>query len=271
MDGNGEVSDPRFTLTAFEREEVTHLKHACDEEGIPYTSIFELAKYCLVSSSIKNAEKRREDSLNRLRKRHQFEQKHGLVEMDLMKCVEELEENMPGWAISCGQIQGKWCVGYTSETANPSYMQNAFKTICKVEMSRFDLAASDLEEARRGFFIVGTGKGLKANPFRCMRVAINLRVLFDRMHANRVKGIYYEVPQAIAMISSLFLAVVPSKIKDRITLGNSLKDMSLVKTNKDEYKKNVPDKLGGEYCQSLKDWFSERLAHRRQAEELVTL
>lgn len=232
--------DPRYTLTAEEKEEVIALKKRCDEDGVMYRSVFELAKFCFVASCLPTPEKRLEESFSRIKKKRAFEAKHNLDELDLLTCVKELQENLPDWAISCGKVNNKWCVGYTSHSANLTYMKAAFKTICKVELARFDLAASDLEEARNGFYIVGSGHGLRPNPLKAIRVASSLRCLFDKMNANRVKGIYYEVPRPIALVSSLFLSVLPSKLKERIRLSKNLNDMDFYKKYEKELVQSLP-------------------------------
>lgn len=266
-----EEGDPRYTLTPEEKIEVQALKNKCDEENIEYVSIFELAKYCMVSSSIKNVNKRREDSFNRIKKKRQFEKKHALTQLDLFKCIDELEENLPQWAISCGKINGKWCVGYTSEASNPDYMMKSLNTIFKVEMARFDLAASDLEEARNGLYIIGTGKDLKASPLRCMRAAVKMKALFDKMHSNRIKGIFYEAPRPIVLISNLFLSVVPKTVRERIKLTGSLQSLRFWDEHKAEMEAALPEKLGGTHKQQLREWFDERMDARRVTDSRVRL
>lgn len=130
--GELKENDPRFTLTPEEREEVIILKDRCDRENIRYRSVFELAKYCLVCSSIGNTQKRRDEAFSRIKKLRFFETKHQLEEVNLMEAVETLEEHMPQWAVACGKIDQKWCVGYGSGSVNPSFMNKNFRTICKV-------------------------------------------------------------------------------------------------------------------------------------------
>lgn len=258
-------------MTAEEKEEVRHLKEACDVKNVKYRSTFELAKYCLVCSSVKDPKKRRAEAFSRLKKRRAFEEKHKLDDINLLEAVESMEENMPNWSVPCGKIDGKWCVGYTSQTANPSFMNSNFQILCKVEMNRFDLAASDLEEARRGFYIIGTGKNLKGNPLKAARTAINLRVLFDKMHANRVKGIFYELPKSLAFLGNMILNVLPSKVKERVCVGKNLEEMRIHTDFKEEYEQNVHEELGGLYSKSLYDWFKERLLHQSEADKRVEL
>ena len=78
-----------------------------------------------------------------------------------------------------------------------SRVKDGFERLCLVEMTRYDLAAADLEEARRGFFVVSTGKVLKGNPLNHARMMMKLRALFDKMNANRVKGVFYEAPSSV--------------------------------------------------------------------------
>lgn len=102
---------------------------------------------------------------------------------------------------NCGQVNGKWVVGYDGADVDGKYLsrvKGGFEKLCLVEMTRYDLAAADLEEARRGFYIVSTGKVLKGNPLNHARMMMRLRVLFDKMNANRVKGIFYEAPNSVS-------------------------------------------------------------------------
>ena len=78
-------------------------------------------------------------------------------------------------------------------------MKDGFERLCLVEMTRYDLAAADLEEARRGFYVVSSGKVLKGSPLNHARMMMKLRVLFDKMNANRVKGIFFEAPSAVRL------------------------------------------------------------------------
>lgn len=138
-------------------------------------------------------------------------------------------------------------------------------------MNRFDLAASDLEEARRGFLIVGTVKNIKANPLKCAKAAVNLRVLFDKMHANRIKGLHFELPRAISLVSNIILNVLPAKIRERLSVGKKLASMKIYAENQHDFDTNVPKLLGGAYDTGLQDWFRERLAHQSEADKRVAL
>lgn len=90
-------TDPRYTLTDDEHFHVLRLKELCDKEGVSYNSIFELAKYSFVNTSIKNANKRLKESFHRLKKKREFEAKHSLHELDLFESLEVVEEGMPNW------------------------------------------------------------------------------------------------------------------------------------------------------------------------------
>lgn len=263
--------DPRYTLTKDEEVEVVALKERCDEEGVQYLSIFELAKYCFVSSSIKDEKKRRDDSFQRIKKKRLFETKHKLMELDLLESVAELQENIPDWAISCGKVNDKWCIGYTSAGVNLEYMAKAIRVVYKVELNRYDLGAADLEEARKGFYIMGTSLDLKVNPLRSVRLAVKLKAILGKMNANRVKGIYLEAPKSVIFFSNIFLAIMPKTIKDRIKLISSLKSCKALQEFESELETALPPKLGGTYEQTLKDWFEERLAARKTTDLLVKL
>uniref|UniRef100_A0A7S3LLT9 CRAL-TRIO domain-containing protein n=1 Tax=Aplanochytrium stocchinoi TaxID=215587 RepID=A0A7S3LLT9_9STRA len=264
--------DPRYTLTDFEREEVLALKTSCDEVGIDYDSIFELAKYCLVSSSIQDTKKRRADSLNRLKKKRAFEKKHDLESLEVFECVKILQENMPDWAVSCGKIGDKQCVGYSSGGTDPGFfkrVQNALEIVCKVEFTRYDLAAADLEEARRGFVVVGSMKGLKANPISAARMGISLKVLFDKMNANRIKNIYAESPRALAYFASMVLNVFPKKIRERVDIAGSISELKVAKG--EGFYQNVPSVFGGEYDMPVEDWIHERMDVLNETKRKVVL
>lgn len=264
-------TDPRYTLSDIERNDVISLKEKCDKEGVSYSSIFELAKYCLVTSSIKDEAKRRTESFDRIKMKRVFEEKYKLDELDIFEVIEEIQDNIPDWAISCGKINEKWCVGYTSKSSNPDYMNKEYVKIFKLELTRFDLAASDLEEARKGFYIFGTSKDLKANSLKSVRTAVKLKPLFSRMNANRVKGVFYEAPAAIVMLSSIFLSVVPKTVRERMNLVKSLKDCKFGKDHAAELVENLPKDLGGEYEKSLEQWFRERIEVRKTTDEKVML
>ena len=91
--------DPRFTLTAEERFHVLRLRERCDEEGVSFRSVFELAKYSLVCSSIQDDTKRLEESFKRIRKKRLFEEKYKLHALDLEESLEVLERGMPNWYV----------------------------------------------------------------------------------------------------------------------------------------------------------------------------
>lgn len=265
--------DPRYTLTPEERADVLELKASCDELGIKYDSIFELAKFCLVSSSIKNDEKRRADSLGRLKKRREFEKKHQLDKLDVFDCWKIMNKEMPDFSVACGKLGGKHCLGYTSTGTDPSFFKrvdNALEIVCKVEMMRYELAAADLEEAREGFYILSSMKGLKGSPLAAARMGVGLRVLFDKMNANRIKGIYVESPRALAMMGSMILNVLPKKIKSRVAIGNHLEDLKINTGN--DFHANIPNNYtGGKFDQSVEDWMIERIEVLNETKRLVKL
>ena len=97
-------ADPRYTLTDDEHYHVLRLKELCDKEDVAYKSIFELAKFSLVNTSIKNANKRLKESFNRMRKKREFEKKYGLNELDLFESLAVVEEGMPNWYVSYGVL-----------------------------------------------------------------------------------------------------------------------------------------------------------------------
>lgn len=264
-------SDIRFSLTEEESIEVRALRDRCDKEGIEYRSIFELAKYCLVSTSISNTQNRREDSFQRIKSKRKFEKENCLNDVDLFDAIDDLEKNIPEWAIPCGKVNEKWCVGYTSGSAKPNYLIKNSRTVFKVELARFDLAAADLEEARRGFYIVGTSKDLNASPLKSIRAAIKLKPLMGKMNANRVKGVYYEAPKTIVLLSNMFLSVIPKRIKERINLVRNLKTSKLWTDYPEEMQENLHTKLGGDYKVNLVDWFKQRLEVREESDQKVKL
>ena len=168
-------------------------------------------------------------------------------------------------------------IGHSSEnrTLTSFRILDGFQIICKVESTRYDSTAADLGEGRNEFLIVETAKDLKASPFASARMAANLRVLYDKMNANRIKGIFFEVPHTISVISNLFLNILPKKIKQRVSVGSNLRDLKALKQPemKEMIKSNLPTKLGGDgsWNVSLEEWFRERLEHRNRSDQLVNL
>lgn len=266
------VADPRYTLTDDEHYHVLRLKELCDKEGVAYKSIFELAKYSLVCTSVKNANKRLKESFNRLRKKREFERKYKLDELDLFESLEVVEEGMPNWIQNCGMLDGKWVVGYDGADVDGKFLsrvKDGFERLCLVEMTRYDLAAADLEEARQGFYVVSTGKVLKGNPLNHARMMMKLRVLFDKMNANRVKGIFYEAPNSLSFLFGTVIKIMPAKIRDRIHVSSKFANMEV--QGKKISVTNFSTRLGGKYNMSTKQWMELRKEKYATSEAEVEL
>eukprot|EP00924_Labyrinthula_sp_SR-Ha-C_P016041 maker-scaffold_4-snap-gene-17.50-mRNA-1 protein AED:0.07 eAED:0.07 QI:86/0/0.5/0.5/0/0/2/197/272 len=268
--------DPRYTLTEEELSVVRSLKDVCLKENVKFRSIFELAKYTLVTSSIKNPEKRLQESLSRLKSKRAFEEKYKLDELNLIDCADRIQTAMPDWAIPCGKINDKQVLGYTAYSSKSSFFKEkgSFEAICKLEFSRYELAAANLEEARQGFYLLGVTKDLPENPLKFLKPVLSLRVLFTKMHANRVKGLFWEVKGLVGTFASSFSKVVPKHLKERLCVGKDFDGlMKKFSLDEEELKDKLPGVIidGGRYEQSLVSWIKEREEQFKKSVSMVTL
>lgn len=226
----------KHTLTEWERENVIRLKEACDEEGIKYNSIFELAKFVLVTKSVakdgdKNADKKRtKAALKRITKRREWEA--SLVAFDTMDplvAIQAIEEDSPGFmfAIRAPDKDGRNVVGIDTSNAPFEFTaaspENATMFFV-AEQYRLDLAAADLEEARRGIALMPVTNG-KMTSGRALTFLRHLTKFGNQnvkeMHSHRVKKIYAEVPSLFVPLVGVAKKALPSKIADRISItGN---------------------------------------------------
>lgn len=267
-----EAADARYTLTEEEREHVIRLKEECDKNEVTYKSVFELAKYSFVASSIENPQKRLKESFSRIKRKREFEKKHKLHEYDLYESLDIVQQGMPNWMQMCGELDGKWTIGYSGKDVDGKFCyrnKNWFEHICVVEFSRYDLGAADLEEARKGMYIVVANKTLKGNPLNHARMIMRLRVLFDKMNANRVKGLYAELPTSLGWVANTVLRVMPSKIQERIRIASKFEKFDSFSAK--EATNNLPESFGGSYTMDARKWFEMRSKCYQESEARVEL
>jgi hypothetical protein len=157
--------DMRYRFTDAERIAVTELKEACDREGVQYKNLFDLAKYVLVSHSVakdsnpKAAEIRLKEALKRIRKRNKWMEKKGLHGINPRDAFSEIYKEHPAYFISdyASDKEGR-VVSAVEWPSHPlDYMLASptnYSTFLASELFKWDLAAANMEEARRGICIV---------------------------------------------------------------------------------------------------------------------
>jgi hypothetical protein len=242
MDGgqNGDDvdDDPRFTLTPWERESVIRLKNACDAEGIAYKSIFELAKYVLVTRSMANDHNSHRDqirlnaALKRIKKRRAWEAKIGFDAIDPVAAIEEVDKVAPEYFVNHYIKDTEGCVLHCNFPVHSplSYMNASHENATKVivaEQYRSELCAADMVEARIGIAMLSLSddKLNIASSAHCLRFLKKIRVNLKDMHCHRMKRIYAEVPGFCSHLVRPALALLPGKIARRVIVAKNLEEL----------------------------------------------
>jgi hypothetical protein len=225
----------RFLLTDEEREEVAALKGACEANGVNYRSVFELAKYVLVvrsqvkTTDPKVAEKRTELALKRLKKRRAWEVKYKMDTIDNLQAIKEIEEAAPGFFVVryTKDREGHNVVGHHHAHSPYWYMFAGDDHLAKylaAEQWRLDLAAADLEEARKGIAVVSVADGHWGimGGYRYLRVLTKAKDNVNEMHPNRVRRVFSEIPVFGHHLIETGKRMLPKKIADRIRVHHTV-------------------------------------------------
>ena len=149
---------------------VIALKKSCDEETAAYNSIFELAKYVLVShSSVSDSDpkakhKRTQIALKRIKKRNSWSKKLQMENIDPHAALVEIEKECPAYFVNqyTTDTEGRVVVAYHNAFAPLDFVTSGNENVAKylaAEQYRLDLAAADMEEARRGISMVSITDG----------------------------------------------------------------------------------------------------------------
>jgi len=231
-------NDSRFTLTDTERRAVQALKEACDQEGVKYKHTFELAKYVLATHSLaddshpKAAKIRLQAALTRMKKRNAWREKYGMDQIDPHAALVELESSYPEYFIN---EYLKDCHGHTVVAHRHAHPPTDF--VCKskehlakylaAEQYRLDLAAADLDEARRGICLVTISQGqvTTKRAYKYIKLVAKTADNLKDMHSNRIKQIYSEVPPFLSHLIRPAKMLLPQKIASRINVVGSMKDL----------------------------------------------
>jgi hypothetical protein len=228
----------RFQFTESERRAVVALKKACDTEGIAYTSLFELAKYVLVSHSAADdstpdaAEIRLDSALKRIRKRNDWLIKRGLENLNFHEALIEMDKQCPGYFVNryTKDREGRVVVAHLHACAPTSFALSSKKNLATyfaAELYRFDLSAADMEEARKGIAVVGVTDGkysLKA-VMKYLRLFPKTSEGLQNMHPHRVRKIYSQLPCIFAHLVEPLLNFLPKKLASRVNVVESMEEL----------------------------------------------
>jgi len=228
----------KFTLTEQERKAVVALKHACDEQGIYYTNLFELAKYVLATHSMaddanpKADEIRLQTALRRMKKRNAWMKKYNLLDIDPLAALVELDEQCPGFAINRYKTdqEGRVVVAHHHAYAPLDFINAKKQNFAKylaAEQFRLNLAAADLEEARRGAAMVSVTEGqiTMARAMRYVRFVVKGQENMKDMHCHRMKQIYAQVPSFLLHLAVPVKLLLPAKIAARIHIVGTMEEL----------------------------------------------
>lgn len=253
--------DPRYTLTEQERAEVVALKRACDGHNVAYESIFELAKFAMVVSSLP-ASDRLIAGFGRIMFRREFEQEHGIASISHQDIVSYFVDVVPGWALPGGKTRdGLQILSFDNVALTEDNSWAADKTLVYAALFELSsLAAVDLEEARRGFVNIHNVWGL--GLLRGGKIASLLYNNFrdfgtSPMHTSRVKRNYIAMPMILNGIVNLFLRTQPQVIHDRTIAARHIPTKGPNGIDKDQ----LAPALGG----TLAEGFPEYMQRRKRA------
>ena len=231
-------NDPRFTLTPWERDSVVRLKVACDENCVAYRSVFELAKFVLVSKSIaqdhdpKADEKRLQEALNRLTKKRSWEKANGVDKMNIEAVNRELTVIEPDYHLVryYRDKEGHILLGYRFAHAPTRFVCSSKENTAKaIAMSvwKMDLAAATMEEARRGIAFVGICEGRVGIPeaVRYVRLLNACKGSLSGIHAHRVRRVYVQAPPFLAHMVNTARMFLPKKLRERKIVTPTISDL----------------------------------------------
>ncbi|CAB9515122.1 expressed unknown protein [Seminavis robusta] len=230
--------DARYELTESEREAVIALKAACDQAGIAYNNLFELAKYVLVvhssflDSDEKAPQKRLEKAVSLMKKRNAWAKKHQLEHIDPMEALEELYQLHPDFFVTnfSHDHEGRVVVAHHHAHAPSDFVYQSKKNGAKylaAEQFRMNLGAVDMEEARRGMCMVSiTDNQLTTKrSFRYLRLVTHAQENLKSMHPNRVRSIYSQVPAFVMYLVPTVKLLLPKKIASRVNIVGNMEEL----------------------------------------------
>jgi len=227
-----------FTFTEYERKAVLALKHACDKQEIFYKSLFELAKYVLATQSVADDsnpmadEIRLQTALRRMKKRNAWMKKYNLFDIDPLAALVELNEQCPGFVVNRYKTdkEGRVVVAHHHTFAPLDFIyadkQNMAKYLA-AEQYRLDLAAADMDEARRGVAMVSVTDGqlTMSRAMRYLRLIVKGQENLKDMHSNRIKQIYSQVPFFLTHLVGPAKRLLPTKIASRIHVVGTMEEL----------------------------------------------
>lgn len=266
-------TDPRYTLTPWERESVKQLKDACEEHGVTYKSIFELAKYVLVSKSVakdkdpKADAKRLKEALERITRKRQWEKDMGIDQLDISDVYQELYDAAPGYGLFNYRHdrEGHAIVSYQFAYAPSKYVcesqENADKGVM-VAQKKMDLAAADMEEARRGIALVGIcdGKVGMTEALNYVRMLKACKGATGEMNATRVRRVYVQAPSVLVKMVNVAKMLLNKKLRDRLVLFSTVPALEK-KLKIDTEQRDL----------TAQDWFKERTKIYNETVNKLTL
>jgi hypothetical protein len=261
----------KHSLTDWERASVVRLKRACEEQNIAYKSVFELAKYVLVTRSVckdndKHADQKRlQAALQRIRKLRTLEKTMGLDSIDPLSAVDEIHQHSPGFYNTNYKQdkEGHWIVAHCYEYPPSDFVLASYANCAKflkVDLHRMELAAADMEEARRGMAVVTLADGNMTLPkaIKYGRMVLHVKEFMSELHSSRIRKIYSQVPSIISHLINPAKKVLPKKIVERIKVVPRIADL-------DKYLVKESQEV------SLRDWIVQRAAVYNETVEKLKL
>lgn len=267
------VNDARFTLTEWERESVERLKDECDKHSVEYKSLFELAKYVLVvQSSVEgNAEKDEQKRLSlafeRIKGRREWEKRIGIDKEDPLEALLQYEVLSPGFLIFAfdKDHENHAILAYSKFHCNPKAIKENKASAYAGFLCWYDLAAADMEEARRGLAIATMARQTENMTNKTTRLwnyvnaCAAMKDVMKPIHNHRVRRIYSTAPITTRVFIDMIKKILPRKLKDRIQTFASQEDLEEVL---------YPCEKGD---RSLSQWVAERSAIFQETVEKLSL
>lgn len=285
-------------LTDEERQAVVALKEVCDREGIHYENVFQLVKYVLVvHSSVPDDSNDSEDkkkkafelrlvkALKRLKQRHAWVTKNNIHTINAKEALLELYQVAPEYFVMDygTDLEGRVVVAHHHAYPPTDYVCHNTLQRAKflaAEQLRMDLAAADLDEARRGIALVSITDGkltlARAWTYLKLCAAIAKDNLSD-MHQHRIKKVYSQVPSWLVHLVAPAKRLLPQKIAGRIHLCKSMQELhSHVPTTTSRNEEEAVDAANGLSSSSsskvtLTEWIDVRMKKYQETMENLSL
>ena len=239
----------KYIFTEQERYDTIILKEECDREGIAYDSIFELAKYNMVTSSLSTKKKRLENALKRIKANRKISTKYHFDNHtinDIYSFIPMLNDT--GYDIKFGYNPKKKrhiiYIGYKNIKVFTKFISSKenFDKFIKMIFFLYDLCCIDLEEARNGMeCCFDFEQATLFNSLSYLKLIYSTKFTMDETHPYRFKTIHIlNINNALTKIVNTTIKIFPKKIRDRFHFCKSiegLNDDSIIEWIKERYLK----------------------------------